>query len=147
MRQLIKGEYVIFSLKPGYLVDRVMAYRNLRLPFVVASGQWEGKKERSIVVKLPNSWQQKEAHDHAVEVIANIIYFLGEKFFLYISAGNGLDAGRDAILMSTDSDNPTVEDQGKLIAVPREQAENVNHTVLNGIYYTTEKTMEGYNNG
>ena len=145
MRRNVRGEFVIFSLRQAFIVDRVMKSMNMDLEYMVAEGQWCGLKERSVVVRLPDRWMNREAHDTALETIIGMLHKVCEHFLLYVTSGLEADQHRDAILISTDIDNPGAVDQGRFISVSREQAEKVNHTMLNGIYYTTEKTMEVHN--
>lgn len=146
MRKNIKGEYVIFSLRPIYSLPAIISTLG-GLEYTKVAGQWDGKKESSVLMRMPDSWEFPQYHNEALQAIAKILWLAAEDSFLYITAGDGRVNGRDALLMSTDPNNPTIEDMGKLICVPKETAEKVNHTCIYGNYYTTQKTMEGYNNG
>ena len=95
MRELIKGEFLIFSLKPGYVVPAVVEFMAPMCGYVKARGQWKGEAENSIVMRLPDKWLTPQEHTDILYRTLNALRLMGEEAVLYI------DAERNAILMTT----------------------------------------------
>lgn len=98
------------------------------------TGSFDGNYETSYIMALPDDFVEPYAWGRAVSLLRDILANAGESSFLLI------DQDREAILASTDWLHKDVR-HGKIVLIDHAKAQEVDHTIVEGRYYTTELAL------